>query len=104
VTQGFNSGYRVEDTAHHLAAVFDLYEHYRRELDLADHVIQYEALVADPAAQVRKLLDYLGLPLEKSQPRADINDGSINRHRHYAQQLKPCVSRVRSIMGAFGYE
>ena len=104
VTLGFNSGYRVEDTAHHLAAVFDLYEHYRRELDLDDHVIQYEALVADPATQVRKLLDYLGLPLEKSQPRADISDGSVNRHRHYAQQLKPCVARVRSIMGAFGYE
>jgi Flp pilus assembly protein TadD len=104
VTLGFNSGYRVEDTAHHLAAVFELYEHYRRELDLADHVIQYEALVADQAGQVRKLLDYLGLPLEESQLRAKISDGSINRHRHYAQQLKPCVSRVRSIMAAFGYE
>jgi tetratricopeptide (TPR) repeat protein len=104
VTLGFNSGYRLEDTAHHLAAVFDLYQHYRRELDLADHVIQYEALVADPAGQVRKLLDYLGLPLEESPLRTPIGDGSIDRHRHYAQQLKPCVSRVRPMMAAYGYE
>ena len=55
VTQGFNCGYRIEDTAHHLAAVFDLFEHYRRELDLGDYVLQYEMLVADPEGEIRKL-------------------------------------------------
>jgi hypothetical protein len=104
VTLGFNSGYRLEDTAHHLAAVFDLFQHYRREWDMDDYVLQYEALVGDPAGQVRKLHDYLGLPVEEAQLRTAISDSSINRHRHYAQQLKPYLSRVRSMMTDFGYE
>ena len=104
VTLGFNCGYRVEDAAHHLAAVYDLFEHYRRELDLGDYVLQYEALIADQTGETRKLLDYLGLPFEQACVRTPLNDGSLNRHRHYAQQLKPYVSRVRTMMTAYRYE
>jgi len=49
---------------HHLAAVFDLVEHYRREVDLGELVLNYETLVADQAGQTERLLDYLGLPFE----------------------------------------
>jgi tetratricopeptide (TPR) repeat protein len=106
VTQGFNCGYRLEDAAHHLVAVFDLYEHYRREMDLGDYVLQYEALVADQAGQTRKLLDYLGLPAERTVRAAagPINDSAVNRHKHYAQHLRPCLSRLQPIMTAYGYE
>jgi hypothetical protein len=121
VTQGFNCGYRIEDLAHHLAAMFDLFEHYRRELDLGEYVLKYEALVADQAGQTRKLLDYLGLPFEEAclrfheqqrqgptpgaaQPISSLNSQSVNRHRHYAQHLKPYASRVRPLMAAQGYE
>jgi Tfp pilus assembly protein PilF len=104
VTQGFNCGYRVEDAAHHLAAVFDLFEHYRRELDLGDYVVQYEPLVADQAGQTRKLLEYLGLPFEEGSLRTKLSDNSIDRHKHYAQHLKPYVSRVRPMMTAYGYD
>jgi tetratricopeptide (TPR) repeat protein len=100
---GFNCGYRMEDAAHYLGAVFDLYEHYRRELALGDYVIQYEALVADPGGQTRRLLDYLGLPFEDRQLHGVLGDGSIDRHRHYAQQLKPYMSRLRPVMAAQGY-
>jgi Flp pilus assembly protein TadD len=107
VTQGFNCAYRIEDTAHHLAAVFDLFEHYRRELDLGDYVLQYEALIADPAGQTRKLLDYLGLPFEErrlhERTSGSLNDRSLNRHRHYEQSLRPFVSRLRPMMSAYGY-
>jgi Tfp pilus assembly protein PilF len=105
VTQGFNCGYRIEDTAHHLAAVFDLFGHYRHELDLSDYVLQYEALVADPPGQTRKLLDYLELPPEKGClgfPK--LSDSAVNRHRHYAQHLRPFVTRLRPMMSAYGYE
>ena len=105
VTQGFNCGYRIEDTAHHLAAVFDLFGHYRHELDLSDYVLQYEALVADPAGQTRKLLDYLELPLEEgSLGFRKLSDSPVNRHRHYAQYLRPFVTRLRPMMSAYGYE
>ena len=105
VTQGFNCAYRIEDTAHHLAAVFDLFGHYHRELDLGDYVLQYEALVADPAGQTRKLFEYLGLPLEEGNKRlGKLSDSAVNRHSHYAQHLRPYVSRLRPMMSAYGYE
>jgi Flp pilus assembly protein TadD len=103
VTLGFNSGYRLEDTAHHLAAVFDLFQHYRREWDLGDYVLQYEALVRDPAGQTRQLLEYLELPFEEECLRARINDGATNRHAHYTQFLRPCLSRLQAMMTAYGY-
>jgi len=103
VTQGFNCGYRIEDTAHHLAAVFDLFEHYRRELEPREYVVQYEALIADTDRQARKLLDYLGLPFESARGLEALHDRSLNRHRHYAQQLKPFRTRLQPVMTAFGY-
>jgi tetratricopeptide (TPR) repeat protein len=105
VTQGFNCGYRIEDAAHHLAAVFDLFGHYRRELDLGDYVLQYEALVADPAGQTRKLLDYLGLRFEDGCLRlGKLSDSAVNRHSHYTQHLRLYVARLRPMMAAYGYE
>ncbi|MDB6088907.1 MAG: sulfotransferase [Gammaproteobacteria bacterium] len=121
MTHGLNCGYRIEDTAHHLAAVFDLVEHYRREFELGDNILQYEALVADQAGQTRKLLDYLGLPFEEAclrfhehrrhaptasyaQITEKLNDRSIGRHRHYAQALKPFLSRLDRMMTQCGYK
>ncbi|HWW78596.1 MAG TPA: sulfotransferase [Steroidobacteraceae bacterium] len=104
VTQGFNCGYRIEDTAHHLAAVFDLFEHYRRELDLGDYVLQYEMLVGDPEGETAKLIDYLGLPFEKDCLRlGKLSNRAVNRHSHYAQHLRPYVTRLRPMMSAYGY-
>jgi hypothetical protein len=50
------------------------------------------------------LLDYLELPFEELCVRTQLGDGSLNRHRHYAQHLKPYVSRVRPMMAAYGSE
>ncbi|MDB6044018.1 MAG: sulfotransferase [Gammaproteobacteria bacterium] len=121
MTHGFNCGYRIEDTAHHLAAVFDLVEHYRHELEVGDYVLQYEALVADQPGQTRRLLDYLGLPFEEaclrfhesrhpaptaghSRVTEKLNDGSIGRYRNYAQPLKTFVPRLERIITACGYK
>lgn len=120
MTHGFNCGYRIEDVVHHLAAVFDLVEHYRRELDLGELVLSYEALVADQAGQTRKLLEYLGLPFEDSclrfhenrryaptpsyaQVTEKLNDRSVNRHTHYARQLTPFRARLSRMMTAYSY-
>ncbi len=120
MTHGFHCGYRIEDTAHHLAAVFDLVEHYRRELGLGELVLKYETLVADQAGQTKRLLDYLGLPFEDAclrfhenrryaptpsyaQVTEKLNDRSINRHTHYAQPLKAFVPRLARMMAAYGY-
>ena len=115
MTHGFNCGYRIEDITHHLAALFDLLEHYRSQMDLGEHVLRYESLVADQNTQTRKLLDYLGLPFEQAclsfhrNPRSaptvteKLNDRSINRHEHYARQLQPYASRLGRMMAAHDY-
>ena len=120
MTHGFNCGYRIEDIAHHLAAVFELLEHYRRELAPRDFVLRYESLVEDQNGQTARLLDYLGLPFEDAclrfhenpryaptpsyaQVTEKLNDRSINRHVHYTQALNPVVPRLAPIMTAYGY-
>jgi tetratricopeptide (TPR) repeat protein len=120
MTHGFNCGYRIEDIAHHLAAVFELVERYRRELAPGDFVLRYESLVEDQSGQTGRLLDYLGLPFEDAclrfhenrryaptpsyaQVTEKLNDRSINRHAHYAQLLNPFVPRLSPIMTAYGY-
>jgi tetratricopeptide (TPR) repeat protein len=102
VTAGFNCGYRIEDTAHHIAAMFDLFQHYRRELEPAEYVVQYEALIGDPPGQMHKLLEYVGLPDSTRAPEG-LYDRSLNRHLHYSQQLKPYRTRLQPAMTAFGY-
>jgi Tfp pilus assembly protein PilF len=121
LTHGFHCGYRIEDISHHLAAVSELVEHYGRELELDEFVLRYESLVADQAGQTRRLLDYIGLPLEEAclrfhenpryaptpsyaQVTEKLNDRSIGRHRHYAQQLKPHAVRLEKLMSALGYD
>jgi len=120
MTHGFNCGFRIEDIAHHLAAVFELVEHYRGQLAPADLALRYESLVEDQSTQTRRLLDYLGLPFEEAclrfhenrryaptpsyaQVTEKLNNRSINRHAHYAQALKPFVPRLEPMMTAYGY-
>ena len=120
LTHGFNCGYRLEDIAHHLAAVTDLTSHYHRELAADEFVLRYESLIAGQAAQTRELFAYLGLQFEEAalrfhenpryaptpsyaQVTEKLNDRSVNRHRHYAQQLQPCLPRLAPVIAACGY-
>jgi Tfp pilus assembly protein PilF len=118
---GFHCDYRTEDISNHLAAVFDLVEHYRRDLAQNELVLRYETLVADQAGETRRLLDYLGLPFEKSclqfhenrrraptpsyaQITEKVHQRSVNRYKHYEQHLRPYVTRLEPLMKAYGYE
>ena len=123
MSHGFGCAYRIEDIAHHLAAVFDLTEHYRREMDVdpAVHVLRYESFIADQAAETHRLLQHLGLPFEEScmrfhenrrhvptpsyaQVAVPVNDASLNRHRHYAAQLQPFRPLLLPLMAKYGYQ
>lgn len=120
MTHGLNCGYRIEDVTHHLAAVFDLLEHYRAEMPLGELVVHYESLVSDQEAQTRRLLHYIGLQFEAAclrfhekprhaptpgyaQATEKLNDRSIGRHRHYDRHLRPYASRLARMMAAHGY-
>jgi Tfp pilus assembly protein PilF len=100
---GFHCDYRIEDISNHLAAVFDLVEHYRREFELNELIVRYETLVADPAGETRRLLDYLGLPFEKACLQK-LHEGSINRYKHHEQHLRPYVARLEPLMKAHDYK
>jgi tetratricopeptide (TPR) repeat protein len=119
LTHGFNCGYRIEDIAHHVAAVSDLLEHYRRELDLGWYEVRYEAFVTGQRQQTGQLLEHLGLDFEEAcisfhenrryartpsyvQVAEKLNDASIHRHRHYAAQLAPHVPMLARIITALG--
>ncbi|HVW70035.1 MAG TPA: sulfotransferase [Steroidobacteraceae bacterium] len=97
VRHGFNCGYRLEDTAHHLAAVSELLDHYHRELDLGCHSLRYEALVANPSGETRRLLDYIELPfVESCMP--TVETSSVDRHQHFTQYLRPYASRLQRLL------
>lgn len=120
MTHGYSCAYRIEDIVHHLGAVFDLVEHYRRGLDPAEHVLRYESLVADQLTETRGLLDYLGLPFEEAclrfhenrryaptpsyaQVTEPLTDRAIGRHQHYLQQLRPYRAQLAPLMARYGY-
>ena len=121
LTHGFNCGYRIEDTVHHLAAVFALVEHYRREFDPGELLLRYESFVQNQSAETGRLLDFLDLPFEHAclnfhenrryaptpsyaQVTEKLNDRSIGRHKNYAQYLLPFAPQLAPLMAAYGYD
>ena len=96
----------------------DIGEYYMQYRKMMDHwhkvlpgrmlTVQYEELVGDFENQVRRLLDYCGLPFEENclrfheterpvrtasseQVRRPINADAIGRWRHYEQHLSPLM-------------
>jgi tetratricopeptide (TPR) repeat protein len=103
-----------------LAAIAEVYADYRRTMAHWRSVlpgrifeVDYQALVTDPAATTRALLDFLGLPFDPAclephrnargvgtasvwQARQPVYTGSVGRWRHYAGQLGPLRERLRA--------
>jgi Tfp pilus assembly protein PilF len=104
MTHDFHCDYRIEDIANHLAAVFDLTEHYRKELALNEFVLRYETLAANQAGETRRLLEFIGVPFEEACLTKKVNGQSINRHRHYERHLQPYVTRLEPLMRAYDYK
>ena len=83
-----------------------LMDHWKSVFPQSIYEIQYENLTQNPEAEVRKMLDFLGLPWEEAclsfnerqstvktfsrqQVRNPINTGSIARWRNYEKHLSP---------------
>jgi len=120
MTHGFNCGYRLEDAAAHLALVDDLLEHYRLAGFGPTYELNYEALVADQVGETGRLMAAIGLVVEPAQlsfqerstvsptpsyaqVREPLNDRSIGRWRHFANQLAPITPLLRDAMKRGGY-
>jgi LPS sulfotransferase NodH len=119
MTHGFHCTYRLEDAAHHLAAVSDLTEAYRAA-GIAPNRLRYESLIADQIGETQKLMVFIGLDVEEeqfsfhqsrryaptpsyAQVREPLHDRAIGRWRNYANILEPVTELLAPAVARGGY-
>jgi len=120
LTHGFHCANDLETAARHVLRVFDLVEHYRREMPLRYLPLRYEDLVREPEPAVRRLLGFLGLGFDRRCLRFEENrryartpshaqvaeklyNRSIDRHRSYMAHLKPVIPILEPVIDGLGY-
>ncbi|MBS0408439.1 MAG: sulfotransferase [Proteobacteria bacterium] len=69
--------YDLEDVGRYYADYVELMAHWDAVLPGRVHRVFYEAMVADPETEVRRLLDYCGLPFEDACLRFYENDRAV---------------------------
>jgi tetratricopeptide (TPR) repeat protein len=96
--------YDLAEIARYYIGYRRLMDHWQTTLPGAIHAIGYEAVVAGPRDQIRKLLDFCGLEWQDScaefhknpaptttasaaQVRRPLYDSSVSQWRHYAEEL-----------------
>jgi tetratricopeptide (TPR) repeat protein len=109
---GYPFSYTLQETGRYYLAYHGLMAHWRSTLPNAFLDVDYEALIADPEGQARRILDYLGLDWEDgclqfhrragaaatasaAQVRQPIYSSSVGMWRNYARQLAPLAERLR---------
>lgn len=103
--RSMNYGFRPQDIAGHIHAERRMMAHWERLFPGDVLTVKYEDVIAAPEAQVRRVLDFLGLPFEAGclefhrsaapvrtasvwQVREALHDRSIGRWRHYESYLR----------------
>ncbi|TBW40117.1 tetratricopeptide repeat protein [Siculibacillus lacustris] len=121
LTHGYHCANALETIAQHYVWVSDLVEHYRREMDLNYLAVRYEDIVDDQEAQVRRILDFVGLPFDKhclkfhenrryartasyAQVTEKLYDDSRYRYRHYLGHLAPVIPILAPVIARAGYQ
>jgi tetratricopeptide (TPR) repeat protein len=102
-------GTDLEDLAHYYAEYVRLMEHWGTTLPIGTMLdVPYEALVSDPEAWSRKMLEFVGLPWDRRcldfhqakhtvstrsrwQVRQKISQSSVERWRNYEQFIGPLL-------------
>lgn len=110
-----NTNLRLTELGRVYRDYVELMAHFDRVLPGRIHRVIYEDMVGNPEAEVRKLLQYLGLPYEESclrfyetertirtpsseQVRRPISGDAIDHWRHYESWLGPLVSSLGSAL------
>lgn len=111
-TQGHAYTYDLEEFGHYFIAYQRLMAHWREVAGEAIYDLAYESLASDPEPEIRKLMDFLGLPFASAclatetisrpvrtasatQVRDHIHQDSIGHWKHYRIQLEP----LRQMLG-----
>ncbi|ABK46206.1 sulfotransferase [Magnetococcus marinus MC-1] len=88
--QNFTRGQRfmqsLEETAHYYRAYADLMRLWHRVLPMPIHDVVYEKMVEDPASEVKKLLEFVGLPWD---------DACMNHHQNRRSVQTASSQQVR---------
>jgi hypothetical protein len=120
MTHGFNSTYRLDDAARHLALVDHLIEQYAAAGFGPTYHLRYETLVANQAEETERLTAAIGLEMEPAQldfhesgpvpatpsyaqVSKPLNAGSIGNWRNYASQFDPVRATLAETMKRGGY-
>lgn len=121
LTHGGYCSYDLVTAAQHYALTYRLVEHYRTELPLRFLRIRYEDLVDDFENNVRKLLDFVGMPFDErclafyeskrvartasyAQVTQKLYTSSQYRYRRYRKQIEPMIPILEPIIRELGYE
>ncbi len=109
--QGMNFSYDLGEMGRYYRDYCDLMAHIDTVLPGRMHRVHYELLVTDPESELRRLLDYCGLPFEdeclrfydnpravqtisSEQVRQPIYSGAVEQWRHYEPWLGPLKDAV----------
>jgi hypothetical protein len=114
--RGQNFAYSLDDLARYYRDYVALMAHFDAVLPGRIHRVQYEAMVANTEAEVRRLLDYCGLPFDAAclrffenerpvrtasseQVRQPIYTSGVDHWRHYESWLGPLQAALGDIDG-----
>ncbi|MBP7917521.1 MAG: sulfotransferase, partial [Arenimonas sp.] len=116
--RGQNFSYGLDDMGRYYADYVELMAHYDDVLPGRIHRVHYENMVADTEAEVRRLLDYCGLPFEEGclrffendrpvrtasseQVRQPIYTDGVEHWRHFEEWLGPLKQALGSVLDAY---
>ena len=116
--RGQNFSYSLDDLGRYYRDYVELMAHFDSVLPGRVHRVIYERMVDDTETEVRRLLDYCGLPFEdgclrffendrpvrtasSEQVRRPINRDGIDQWRHYAPWLDPLKAALGPVLEAY---
>jgi hypothetical protein len=116
--RGQNFSYRLEDLGRYYNDYVELMAHFDSVLPGRVHRVTYERMVDDTEAEVRRLLDYCGLPFEpgclrffenerpvrtasSEQVRQPIFREGLEHWRHYESWLGPLRDTLGPVLQAY---
>jgi len=118
---GKDFSYNLNDLGRYYHDYVQLMEHFDNALPGKVHRIFYEQMIETPEAEIRRLLDFLGLPFEESslrfhenkravrtasseQVRRPIFKESLGSWQHYEQWLGPLKQALGPALDSYPYD
>ncbi|MEQ1514135.1 MAG: sulfotransferase [Lysobacteraceae bacterium] len=116
--RGQSFSYSLDDLGRYYRDYVELMAHFDAVLPGRVHRVIYERMVEDTESEVRRLLDYCGLPFEEGclrffendrpvrtasseQVRRPINRDGIDQWRHYSTWLDPLKTALGPVLDAY---